>query len=108
MNDRRKFVKQVAGFSGLLLTGIPEGFGRAEANYKKQNNITISKVGSDFERNPLIRPFGFKGGYMSEIWQAVTMMESPSGIRKTGLGTPARSSRQSYPDRRCHKSESWR
>lgn len=87
MNNRRKFVKQVAGLGGLVFTGIPDGFGRTESNSKKLNNITLSKVSSDFERDPLIRPFGFKGGYMSEIWQAVTMMENPSGIRTTGLGT---------------------
>ncbi len=49
--------------------------------------ITISAVGSNFEREPLVRPFGFKGGYMSEIWQAVARLESTSGKRGTGLGT---------------------
>ena len=87
MNNRRKFVKQVAGFGGLILAGIPDGFGGSESYSKKLNKITLSKVSSDFEREPLIRPFGFKGGYMSEIWQAVTMMESQSGIRKTAVGT---------------------
>jgi L-alanine-DL-glutamate epimerase-like enolase superfamily enzyme len=88
MNSRRKFVKQVAGLSGLALTGIPHGFAHTEYhNFMKQNKITLKRVDSDFEREPLIRPFGFKGGYMSEIWQAVTMVESHSGIRKTGLGT---------------------
>ena len=47
--------------------------------------ITISAVGSNFEREPLIRPFGFKGGYMSEIWQSVAMLESSSGKRSVGL-----------------------
>lgn len=47
--------------------------------------ITIGAVGSNFEREPLIRPFGFKGGYMSEIWQSVAMLESTSGQRSVGL-----------------------
>lgn len=47
--------------------------------------ITISRVGSDFEREPLIRPFGFKGGYMTEIWQTVAFLESASGYHSTGL-----------------------
>ncbi len=47
--------------------------------------ITIRAVGSNFEREPLIRPFGFKGGYMSEIWQSVAMLESASGKRSVGL-----------------------
>lgn len=88
MNPRRKFVKQTVGLSGLALTGLPLGFAGTEfPNSMKQNKITISRVGSDFERETLIRPFGFKGGYMSEIWQAVTMLKSQSGIQKTALGT---------------------
>ncbi len=31
--------------------------------------ITIQNISANFEREPLIRPFGFKGGYMREIWQ---------------------------------------
>ena len=49
MNNRRKFVKQVAGFGGLLMTGIPDGFGRTEnSNFKKQ----ISIVGESDGENP--------------------------------------------------------
>jgi L-alanine-DL-glutamate epimerase-like enolase superfamily enzyme len=34
-----------------------------------------------------VRPFGFKGGYMSEIWQTAVRLESDSGLRRVGLGT---------------------
>ena len=47
----------------------------------------IKRVSSNFEREPLIRPFGFKGGYMKEIWQSASLMESSEGIRKIGLCT---------------------
>ena len=47
--------------------------------------ITLAAVGSNFEREPLVRPFGFKGGYMSEIWQSVAMLQSASGQRGIGL-----------------------
>ena len=50
-------------------------------------SITVSRVGADFEREPLIRPFGFKGGYQSEIWQSIAMLESESGKRGIGLCT---------------------
>jgi len=50
-------------------------------------NITIKKVDSNFEREPLIRPFGFKGGYVKEIWQTASLLESDSGIRKIGICT---------------------
>jgi L-alanine-DL-glutamate epimerase-like enolase superfamily enzyme len=47
--------------------------------------IKISGVGANFEREPLIRPFGFKGGYMTEIWQSIAYMECDSGRHSIGL-----------------------
>jgi len=49
------------------------------------NKITISK--SDFEREPLAAPFGFKGGYLSELWQATVCLGNEAGQSGTGLGT---------------------
>lgn len=49
--------------------------------------ITIAETSSSFEREPLIRPFGFKGGYMSEIWQSVAGLVSTAGTRAIGLNT---------------------
>ncbi len=46
--------------------------------------ITIARVGANFEREPLVRPFGFKGGYQSEIWQSAARLESAGG--RCGLG----------------------
>ncbi len=48
-------------------------------------SIAIARVGSGFEREPLLRPFGFKGGYMSEIWQTAVALEGDSGRRGVGL-----------------------
>ena len=50
-------------------------------------SITIARVGANFEREPLVRPFGFKGGYQTEIWQSAAMLESTSGQRGIGLCT---------------------
>jgi hypothetical protein len=41
--------------------------------------IRIRSVALDFEREPLIRPTGFKGGYLTELWQPVARLESDSG-----------------------------
>ena len=49
--------------------------------------ITIARVGSNFEREPLVRPFGFKGGYQTEIWQSAALLESAAGKRGVGLCT---------------------
>ena len=57
------------------------------ATPKNKTKIMIQSVDSNFEREPLIRPFGFKGGYMSEIWQTANFLQSSSGIKKVGLST---------------------
>ena len=82
MITRRNFIKTtIAGaatFSGIASCPLP---GRKNS----LNNITIQSVRSNFEREPLIRPFGFKGGYMTEIWQTANFLQSSSGIGKVGL-----------------------
>lgn len=41
----------------------------------------------NFEREPLIAPFGFKGGYLSELWQSVVGIADKGGPVQVGLGT---------------------
>ncbi len=52
---------------------------------ESQKEIKIKKVNGNFEREKLLRPFGFKGGYLGEIWQTVTSIESSSGNLGLGL-----------------------
>src|SRR5690606_19953174 len=47
--------------------------------------IIIKDVRSDFEREELIRPFGFKGNYMTEIWQSASLLRSDTGTFRVGL-----------------------
>ncbi len=49
--------------------------------------IQIRRTNSNFEREPLTAPFGFKGGYLSELWQSVALLESENGLKGLGLGT---------------------
>lgn len=49
--------------------------------------ITIRKTNNNFEREKLVRPFGFKGGYLSELWQTVAYLESGEGHAGLGLCT---------------------
>ena len=81
---RRSFIKtsSMAG-AATLLTGCSQGT-PAGATSKK---ITIESVNSNFGRYPLLRPFGFKGGYSNEIWESTSFIQSSSGIGKVGLGT---------------------
>lgn len=85
--NRRQFIKQglmaagaaaVASHGGMLLTGCSE---------KEPVKITIADTGLAFESEPLIRPFGFKGGFMTEIWQTASMLRSTSGNHAVGLCT---------------------
>jgi L-alanine-DL-glutamate epimerase-like enolase superfamily enzyme len=50
-------------------------------------SVRIGATALEFEREPLIRPSGFKGGYMTEFWQVVARMESDAGQDAVGLGT---------------------
>jgi len=87
--SRRNFVKTAGTATALGLLSPPMlGSGTIHhRNSQALKAVTIARVDSDFEREPLIRPFGFKGGYMSEIWQTMAMMQSTSGAEKVGLCT---------------------
>jgi hypothetical protein len=90
MNDytRRDFIK-----AGILAAGAASTLNPAatlladQTTPRPSKKITIKRTSSNFEREPLIRPFGFKGGYMTEIWQTAAMIESDSGVRKVGVCT---------------------
>lgn len=82
---RRDFIKTTGTAAGAL-AAFPS-FSLQTGNNIQMKKITIESTDSNFEREPLIRPFGFKGGYMSEIWQAAVWLKSVGGIEKVGLGT---------------------
>jgi len=87
--SRRDFMKTTGTAATLGLTGsIAQATGSHHPMPGKGiKAVTIADVDSNFEREPLIRPFGFKGGYMSEIWQTLAMVKSASGAEKVGLCT---------------------
>ena len=82
--NRRDFIKTTGAVSAGMILGIP---GVSASQKQKNMPITIEQVNSDFEREPLIRPFGFKGGYMTEIWQTIAQMQDDTGHSKIGLCT---------------------
>jgi len=49
--------------------------------------MKITKYNCSVEREPLIAPFGFKGGYLSELWQSIVKFENAEGQSGIGLGT---------------------
>jgi L-alanine-DL-glutamate epimerase-like enolase superfamily enzyme len=48
--------------------------------------IRITHTRANFEREPMIAPFGFKGAYNDEIWQVAVGLSSAAGHRAVGLG----------------------
>jgi L-alanine-DL-glutamate epimerase-like enolase superfamily enzyme len=85
MATRREFIKTTGVAGAATLSGFDAFSMPAFSSENKL--ITISDVNSNFEREPLIRPFGFKGGYMTEIWQTVNYLKSSSGEHQIGLCT---------------------
>ena len=83
--SRRDFI-QKSSVIALGMTSLRPMMAKAPDREKKAA-IKISRVNSDFEREPLRRPFGFKGGSISNIWQTVSYLESDSGVKKIGLCT---------------------
>ena len=83
--SRRNFIKTTGVVGGVAAT-LPS-YSLNPINMNSNKTITITDTNSNFEREPLIRPFGFKGGYMSEIWQTAAWMKSDSGTKKVGLCT---------------------
>ncbi len=80
---RRDFIKTSAiAAGGSMLGHLPVN--EESTTKMTPKMIKISEVSSNFEREPLIRPFGFKGGYMKEIWQSAAFVKSESGIHKIG------------------------
>jgi L-alanine-DL-glutamate epimerase-like enolase superfamily enzyme len=82
---RRNFIKTssfvgAAAISGGLFQVLPSCSGGSRT-------IRIKSASSRFEREPLNRPFGFKGIYQNEFWVAAASIETNSGIRHVGLQT---------------------
>jgi len=83
---RRKFVANSSKMA-LGAAAIPP-ISKIDLFYKKPPSmIKIAKVDSNFEREPLITPYRFKGSGVSEIWQAVARLESEEELTGIGLGT---------------------
>ena len=81
--SRREFLAVAGAAAALPLVDRFSSLSPATA----PKTIRIRSVALDFEREPLIRPTGFKGGYLTELWQPVARLESDSGQSHIGLGT---------------------
>ena len=86
--NRRNFIKGAGAIAALSAVGMDHAACTASgAGRKAMKPFRIMATDSNFEREPLIRPFGFKGGFMREIWQSAAMLQGESGTRKVGICT---------------------
>ena len=85
MMNRRIFLKNAAAIAAL--GGV--AFDRTvwTDNRKELEPFRVTETASNFEREPLIRPFGFKGNFLRELWQTAAMLQGESGTRKMGICT---------------------
>ncbi len=85
---RRDFLKHsgMLGIMALTGAGVPVPGNEKKVAPMKNKRITIRRTGINFEREPLF-PYQFKGSAITDSWQVIAMLESDSGVRKTGLGT---------------------
>jgi L-alanine-DL-glutamate epimerase-like enolase superfamily enzyme len=82
--SRREFLAVAGAAAALPLIDRVAPFAPRAPEPKR---IRIRSVGLDFEREALIRPTGFKGGYLTELWQPIARLDSDSGRSRIGLGT---------------------
>ncbi|WP_460911333.1 enolase C-terminal domain-like protein [Spirosoma areae] len=81
--NRRQFLHTTGAVVGMpLLHPVP-----LFSSACPPKTLRISRTRANFEREPLIRPFGFKGNFMHECWQSASMVETASGQRRIGLAT---------------------
>jgi len=83
LSSRRTFIKQIGATAALSF--VPFSLQHMNAS-PKTKSMQIRQVSSNFEREPLRRPFGFKGGAITEIWQTAAMLESEQGTQRVGIG----------------------
>ncbi len=48
--------------------------------------MRVTATRQNFEREPLIRPLGFGGARLSELWQVAVMLQAGAELRSVGLG----------------------
>lgn len=81
---RRHFIQNTGAL--LSLSALP---GTAFPFFMQgiYKNITIVSAEAVAEKEPLAKPFGFKGGFLTEIWQSAVKLKSKKGTTAIGIGT---------------------
>lgn len=88
MIDRRTFLKISGGLGALSMTNrLPSGLSISSETPSGMKTIEVIRADANFEREKLRFPFGFKGGYLTELWQTASRLESVGGHAGIGIAT---------------------
>jgi len=86
--DRRAFLKTAGWLGALSISNrLPPRLSLPFETPPEMKTIEVIRASANFEREKLRFPFGFKGGYLTELWQAVSRLESASGHEGIGIAT---------------------
>ncbi|WP_118193677.1 enolase C-terminal domain-like protein [Albibacterium indicum] len=84
MIDRRDFLKSAAVLASTSsLDLLSEKLFMTNSN----KQISIDYINANFQREKLASPYGFKGNFLSELWQIVSQIKSTTGNTGTGIAT---------------------
>lgn len=81
---RREFLK---GTKNLLAGSIGSSLFLNQSCMSKTSSTKILETKSTYEKEPLLKPFGFKGSSITSVWQTAAYLKSDSGHHYIGLGT---------------------
>jgi hypothetical protein len=48
--------------------------------------MAVTQTRQAYQAEPLVRPLGFKGASLTELWQTVVSLQAANGLQAVGLG----------------------
>lgn len=84
---RRQFIQGAGILAGAALVGHAVSARSHVSTSVQRNPVEIADAALNFEREMLANPYGFKGGFMTNVWQTVVRLQGASGRSTVGLST---------------------
>lgn len=84
---RRQFIQGAGALVGAALVGGAVSARSHASTSVEPSPVQIAEAVLNFEREMLANPYGFKGGFMTNVWQTVVRLQGASGGSTVGLST---------------------
>lgn len=82
---RRQFIQGAGTLVGAALIGGGVSPRPHVSTSVKRSPVEIADAALNFEREMLASPYGFKGGFMTNVWQTVVRLQGASGRSTVGV-----------------------